>query len=128
MSNAPALRHRLLAAILACALLPLPLSRTADAAMIDTAQATPNGRAKLAAALARPELRAELERLGVSAAEAGQRVAALDDATAERAAAGLDRIPAGAGIVGVTVFVLAVMVMLDVLGITRIFPFARDVR
>ncbi len=125
----PTIRNRMLAAVLTCTLLPLPLSRTADAAMIGTAETTTStAHAKLAAALARPELRAELERLGIPAVEAGRRVAALDDAAAERAAEGLDKLPAGAGVVGVAVFVLAVMIMLDVLGYTRIFPFTSKVR
>ncbi len=129
MATIPTVRNRMLAAVLTCALLPLPLTRTADAAMIGTDETTTTtARAKLAAALARPELRAELERLGVPAVEAGRRVAALDDATAERAAEGLDKVPAGAGIVGVAVFVFAVMIILDVLGYTRIFPFTSKVR
>jgi hypothetical protein len=128
----PASIRRLLAAILVISTGALPLSGTAGAAMVPTAEAAilagahaDSARTRLAAAIARPELSAQLVALGLAPEEAARRVAALDDGAAIDAATGLDRVPAGAGILGVAVFVFAVLVLTDTLGITRIFPFRR---
>jgi hypothetical protein len=124
--------RRLLAALLVVSTSALPLSGMAGAAMLPTAEAaipedTTAGaaRVRLAAAIARPDLSAQLTALGLAPDEAARRVAALDDSTAIDAAANLDRVPAGAGVVGVAVFVFAVLVITDAIGLTRIFSFIR---
>lgn len=132
----PASIRRLLAAFLVISTSALPMSGTAGAAMVPTGDAaasptaptapTPQvARARLAAALARPELSAQLVELGLAPEEAASRVAALDDITAVEAATALDRVPAGAGGFGIVVFVFAVLILTDVIGLTRIFPFTR---
>ena len=128
----PASIRRLLAAILVISTGALPLSGTAGAAMVPTAEAAipaaanaEAARTRLAAAVARPDLSAQLVALGLAPEEAARRVAALDDSTAIDAATRLDRVPAGAGILGIAVFVFAVLVLTDSMGITRIFPFSR---
>ena len=124
--------RRLLAAILVIALSALPLPGTAGAAMVPTDDATSRrtadgdvARTRLAAALARPALAEQLAALGIAPEEAARRVATLDDSTAIDASAHLDRMPAGGAILGVAVFIIAVLVLTEVLGITRIFPFSR---
>ncbi len=123
--------RRLLAAVLVIAFSALPLPGTAGAAMIPTDAASPRtadgdiARTRLAAALARPALAEQLAALGLAPEEAARRVAALDDATAIDASAHLDRVPAGGAILGVVVFVVAVLFLTEALGITRIFSFAR---
>lgn len=124
--------RRLLAALLALSLSALPMSGPATAAMVPTDDApgrfraeADTARTQLAATLARPDLAAQLVALGLGADEAARRVAALDDAAAIDAAGRLDRMPAGAGILGIAVFVFAALVLTDVLGLTRIFPFTR---
>ena len=128
----PASIRRLLAAFLVISTGALPMSGTTGAAMVPTGDAaasaapTPQvARARLAAALARPELSAQLVELGLAPEEAASRVAALDDITAIEAATALDRVPAGAGGFGIVVFVFAVLILTDVIGLTRIFPFTR---
>jgi len=103
---------------------------TGEAAALEVPEATEaatarGARARLTAALARPELSAQLVGLGLAPDEAASRVAALDDTTAIEAATALDRVPAGAGGFGIVVFVFAVLILTDVIGLTRIFPFTR---
>ena len=124
--------RRLLAALLMISIGALPMSGPASAAMVPTTAASSPAhanadfaRTRLAAALARPDLSAQLEALGLTPDEAARRVAALDDATAIDAADRLDHMPAGGGLLGIAVFVFAVRILPEVIGLTRIFPFTR---
>lgn len=134
----PASIRRLLITFLVISTGALPMSGTAGAAMVPTGDAVAAGaavgsmaatahlaRARLASVLARPELSAQLVGLGLAPEEAARRIAALDDSTAIEAATDLDRVPAGAGLAGIAVFVFALLILTDVMGLTRIFPFTR---
>jgi hypothetical protein len=56
-------------------------------------------------------------------------VAALTDEEAAQLAGKLDRLPAGGdGIVGVLLIVFLVLLITDILGLTKIFPFTKPVR
>jgi hypothetical protein len=83
--------------------------------------------AQIAELLARPEVRAELERMGVPPAEAQARVAALSDAEARAVQQRLQELPAGQGfigfVVGVLVVTVTVFVITDLLGLTDVFTF-----
>ncbi len=85
-------------------------------------------RAQLVASLERPEVAALLEQHGVTAAQAKERLAALTDAEVNQLAATIDSAPAGAGIVGALVTVFVVLLVTDILGFTKIFPFTRSIR
>lgn len=86
-------------------------------------------RQRIAATLEREEVRAELAAQGVSLADARARVAALTDAEAADLAARLDSLPAGgADILGVALVVFLVLLLTDILGYTKIFPFTRPAR
>jgi len=56
------------------------------------------------------------------------RVAAMTDEEAAQLAAQLDSLPAGGSIVGAIVLVFLVLLITDILGFTKIFPFTRSVR
>ena len=93
------------------------------------AQSTSIGdRAKLAASLDRPEVTALLEQHGVTAAQAKERLAALTDAEVGQLAATIDSAPAGAGIVSTIFTVFVILLVTDILGFTKIFPFTRSIR
>jgi hypothetical protein len=83
-------------------------------------------RARLAALLARDEVRGALERRGISTDEASARVAALADAEAIEVVRRLDRLPAGGSAFGtfvaVALVVLIVLIITDLMGVTDIFP------
>ncbi len=80
-------------------------------------------RASLVSALERDEVRQRLIELGVDPEQAKLRIAALDDEQIGEIQANLDALPAAAGVLEVVVAVLVVLVILDLVGVTNIFPF-----
>jgi hypothetical protein len=103
-----------------------PLIGTADVA---AAQAPADGRARLEATLARADVVQALQARGVSVDQARERVAALSDAEAAHVADQIDQAPAGsADVIGVIVFIFVLLLITDILGFTKIFPFTRSVR
>lgn len=78
--------------------------------------------------LDRAEVRAQLQSMGVDADSARARVDALTDIEANDLAARIDQLPAGGDILGVLVVIFIVLLITDLLGWTRIFPFTRSVR
>jgi hypothetical protein len=66
---------------------------------------------------------------GVDLDQARLRVAALSDAEAARLGAEIDRAPVGANdVVGSLIFVLVLLLITDILGYTKVFPFTRPIR
>jgi hypothetical protein len=80
----------------------------------------------------RTEVRAALERHGVSADDAKARVNALSDDEVERLAAQYDSLPAGGSgfetvlVIGLIVFVT--LLVTDILGFTKVFSFTRPAK
>lgn len=109
-------------------------TQTVQAAMIGTAQihqassAAESSQTRINAALARPEVIAHLERMGVSQEDAQARVAALSDDEAATLAAQIDSLPAGGDVVGALVLIFVVLLVTDILGLTKVFPFTRSRR
>jgi hypothetical protein len=65
----------------------------------------------------------------VSREQARARVAALSDAEAAELAARIDELPAGGiDVLGVALIVFLVLLLTDILGYTKIFPFTRPAR
>lgn len=111
----------------------LGFTQSVQAAMISTEQAVSaaaaqQNRDKLAAALSRPDVAAELERMGVTKSEAEARVAALSDAEVASLAGRVDSLPAGGDIIGAIVFIFVLLLVTDILGLTKVYPFTRSVR
>lgn len=108
-------------------------TQTVQAAMIGTEQAVAASNAKqnqarIAAALERPDVIAHLEQMGVAKADAQARVAALTDDEAATLAAQIDSLPAGGDVVGALVLIFFVLLVTDILGLTKVFPFTRSRR
>ena len=92
-----------------------------------TAAAAEQNRAKVAAAFERADVQAELQKMGISTDEARARVAAMSDAEAASVANKIDSLPAGGdGIVGAIVFIFVLLLVTDILGLTKVFPFTRS--
>lgn len=85
-------------------------------------------RGRIQAWLAREDISRQLQEYGVSAQEAQTRVAALTDEEARVLAGKLDTLPAGGDVIGVLFVVFVVLLVTDILGITKIFPFTRSIR
>lgn len=126
---------RILAFILSASLINLPMLQTAHAGMVTTEQVArmadteqaDSGHARLTEALSRADVRAAMERQGVDHAKAVERVAALTDDEAGRLAEQINSAPAG-GIIGALLMVFFVLLVTDILGLTKVYPFTRSVR
>lgn len=108
---------------------PLP----AQAGMLPTDAVINTGaKERIVSLLERSDVRAQLESLGVSPAEAKARVAALTNDEAAQLAAKIDSMPAGAdaagSLIGALLLVFIVLLITDLLGLTKIFPFTRPIR
>ncbi len=126
---------RFLGAFLAVSILFTGSIQSLQAAMISTeqlsnststAQSTQD-REKIVSMLSRDDVQSQLVMRGIDPTEAKSRVAALTDDEASSLAAQLDKAPAG-GIIGAILLVFFVLVLTDILGFTKIFPFTRSVR
>lgn len=124
--------QRLLAIVLSLCLVNVTTIQSVHAGLISTEEvarvADGAGHDRLAAALARADVRDEMARLGIDPALAAERAAALTDDEASRLAGHLDSAPAGSGVVGTLVFVFLVLLFTDIMGWTKIFPFTRSIR
>jgi len=128
---------RLLCAVLSLSLTLAGLPLAAQAGPIGTdevaapAAAAPvagDARARVGAALAREDVQAALAERGVDAAAVAARVAALSDAEAAQLVAQIDQAPAGAdSLLGVLVFIFVLLLVTDILGLTKVFPFTHAI-
>ncbi len=78
--------------------------------------------------LQREDVRNMLQQRGVSADAALARVDAMTDAEVQSVAGQIDQLPAGGGILSAILLVFFVLLVTDILGLTKIFPFTRPVR
>jgi hypothetical protein len=122
--------RRLVAGTLVCATLQAAAVPPAFAGLVGTeALGAAASRDRIAVALSRDDLRSRLEALGVNRGELQARVDALTDAEAAQLAQRLDALPAGGdGIVGAIVLVFLVLLITDIVGLTKVFPFTRSIR
>ena len=110
----------------------LPVPAQAGMISTETVLATAD-HARIAHVLDRADVRAKLEELGVKPADVKARVAALTDAEAAQLARSIDNLPAGAdggigAIVGAIVLIFLVLLITDLLGLTKVFPFTKPIR
>ena len=110
----------------------LPL-QPAFAGMVETGQAVSHelagqDRARISAFLDRADVLAQLQQQGVTANEAQARVHALTDDEAHRIAGKLDQLPAGGDILGFLFTIFIVLLITDILGLTKVFPFTRTLK
>jgi hypothetical protein len=105
------------------------LISTEQVAVAETGRTGEAARAHLMSLLDRAEVAQGLQARGVSVDQARERVAALTDAEAAIVADTMDKAPAGASdLVGVLVFLFVLLLITDILGFTKVFPFTRSVR
>ena len=118
--------RRIIAALLAISLIvPLP----ARAAMLATDSALGRDRERIGQLLDRTDVLARLQAYGVSPSEVKARVAALTDAEAAELAERIEALPAGGvGVLGAALIVFLVLLLTDILGYTKVFPFTRTMK
>ena len=128
--------RRLMVGITATALLatsiPAPAFAQDTTGLVTTAEATglaADVQGRVQTLLARADVRAGLVAHGVDPAAVEARVAALSDTEARQLADQLDRLPAGGdSVIGVLFAIFIILLITDILGLTKIFPFTRPVR
>lgn len=78
--------------------------------------------------LARDEVRQAMLGQGVTPQAAIERVAAMSDAEVAQLAGRIDQAPAGGDVLGILFTVFIVLLVTDIMGLTKVFPFTRSVR
>ena len=116
-------------ALIVCTLgagMPLP----ASAAIIATDQVAASAeRDRVKSFLDRAEVQARMQALGVNPQAALARVDALSDDEVAALAGRLDQLPAGGtDILGALLLVFIILLITDILGFTKIFPFTKPVQ
>jgi hypothetical protein len=129
--------RRLLAAVVAGCISFAGFMHSANAALIGTEQVAASSglqaegaaRAHVLDTLARADVVQALQARGVNPEQVRARVAALSDAEAAQLAQKIDSAPAGASdVLGVIVTIFIVLLITDILGFTKVFPFTRSIR
>lgn len=78
--------------------------------------------------LDREDVRNELQAQGVDVNTAKARVDALTDEEVQKVAGKLDKMPAGGEIIGILFTIFIVLLVTDILGFTKVFPFTRSIK
>ena len=124
---------RTIASILIVSTVSLGIPLQAQAAIVSSqaalteVTATAN-RDKVQSFLARADVAQGLQEHGLNAADASARVAAMTDREVAELAGRIDQAPAGGDILGLVFTVFIVLLVTDILGLTKVFPFTRSVR
>lgn len=94
--------------------------------------ATPTDRNQLYSVLERADVQQQLQAHGLSPEQAKARVAAMTDAEAAQLAAQIDSLPAGGdplgALISAVLIVFLVLLLTDILGFTKVFPFTKPVK
>lgn len=103
-----------------------------SAALIGTAELTAPAasaeRERVRSFLQREDVRVLLQQQGLDAGAALGRVDAMTDAEVQTLAARLDTLPAGGDVLGILFATFVILLVTDILGFTKVFPFTRPVR
>lgn len=84
-------------------------------------------RERVRAMFDRQDVREQLQARGVDADAARARVDALTDDEIAAINGKLDSLPAGGDIIGTVVFIFLVLLITDILGFTKVFPFTKSI-
>ncbi len=107
----------------------ISLSIPAQAAMVGTAQIVGVAGGQVldqkVMQQKRDWIQAELVKGGISPADSALRVSSMSDNQVMQIHQRMDEMPAGAGAAGTVLFILAVLAVTDLMGVTDIFPFIR---
>lgn len=127
------LHHTSRALIASMALACLPIGQV-NAALLGTettisASATMTSeRDRVRSFLMRDDVVTLLQQRGVNNAAALARVDAMTDSEVQQLSDRLDQLPAGGSVLGVLFAVFVILLVTDILGFTKVFPFTRSVR
>lgn len=123
------LRHgRLLAQLLIISIIFISLQPAVNAAIVTTSdlvadQQSQFDREYLLSSFDREEVQVALVRQGVDVDMAKLRVASMTDTEVRTLNSKMDSLPAASGAVGAIVFILLVLLVTDLIGVTDVYPF-----
>jgi uncharacterized protein DUF6627 len=122
--------NRCIARVLIVCTLGMSMPVSSLAGIVTTDQVTAGVERDLVRSfLDRDDVRTRLQELGVDPAAARARVDALNGDEVAALAGRIDQLPAGgAELLGVLLFVFIVLLITDILGLTKVFPFTKPMR
>lgn len=107
---------------------PIQAAMLPTQAMLSSAEVQQQ-RNSVADFMARDDVRQQLQRFGVDPQQASERVAALSDAEIADLNGRIADLPAaGSDVIGVLLFLFILLLVTDILGLTKVFPFTRSMR
>lgn len=116
--------------VLTVSMLSLSLwTPSAQAGMVSSEQVISQSaqRERVRAVFDRQDVREQLQARGVDADAARARVDALTDDEVATINGKLDSLPAGGDVLGTLVFIFLVLLVTDILGLTKVFPFTKPI-
>jgi len=117
--------------IASTALMGLPMTAQAAIVSTDEAISTPVAAAyrdRVNTFLTRADVRKALQEQGVNGDAAVERVKAMSDTEVAQLAGRIDQAPAGGDILGILFTIFIVLLVTDIMGLTKVFPFTRSIR
>lgn len=136
-ASRPSLAKRAIASTLiaSCTLMALPMHASAQVVPTDALvqPAAPTGtaadsRVRVNAFFAREDVRQAMVKEGVDAAAAQARVDAMSDDEIRALDGRIAEAPAGGEVLGLIFTVFVILLITDILGFTKVFPFTRSIR
>jgi hypothetical protein len=124
---------RFVSSCLIVGILSAGLPMTAQASIVATdeiasASSTLSSRNTVSTYLARDDVREAMQAQGVSPQAALERVQAMSDVEVAQLAGRIDQAPAGGDVLGILFTVFIILLVTDIMGLTKVFPFTRSVR
>ncbi len=122
---------RLTSIVSAFCLLATTMPLPAHATLVSTSEAITSAASmqdRVRDLLVRQDVRDALAARGVDAAQVESRIAALTDDEARLLAQQFDQLPPGGEVIGVLFAVFIILLITDILGLTKVFPFTRPIR
>lgn len=98
------------------------------AAPMESARSADQARMQVLSTFERQDVQRQLVEHGVSLEQARARVAAMTDDEALAVARQIDAAPAGGDVLGTIVFIFVLLLVTDILGFTKVYPFTRPIR
>ncbi len=122
--------NRCIARILVACIIGLGMPSSSMAGIVPTDQVNASlKRDQVKDFLERAEVRAKMQALGVDPDAARARVGALSDDEVARLAEQMDQLPAGgADVLGVVLVIFIILLITDILGVTKVFPFVKPMK
>lgn len=110
-----------------CLSVPVAQAGMVSSEQLISSQTSQLERERVRAVFDRQDVREQLQARGVDADAARVRVDALTDDEIATINGKLDSLPAGGDIIGTAVFIFLVLLITDILGFTKVFPFTKSI-